>query len=72
MSTYAHLWISFTGKLKNNQCENSKLNENEKKTEQDKIQMYSLFLVMKNSNINKWKKIEEKDNAHLRSLAPIY
>lgn len=23
-------------------------------------------------NINKWKKIEEIDNAHLRSLAPIY
>lgn len=57
MSTYAHLWILFTGKLKNNQCESCKLNEDEqnkkthkkKKPEQDKIQMYSLFLAMKNS-----------------------
>ena len=60
MSMYAHLWILFTGKLKNNQCESCKLNEDEQnkknkkqkkkqKTEQDKIQMYSLFLAMKNS-----------------------
>ena len=86
MSTYAHLWILFTGKLKNNQCESCKLNEdeqnkktkkkqpkkNQKKTRARQNSNVLTVLSDEKLNINKWKKIEEIYNAHLRSLAPIY
>ena len=66
-------------KLKNNQCESCKLNEDEqnkkKKQKKNRARQNSNVLTVLSDeklNINKWKKIEEIDNAHLRSLAPIY